>query len=86
MGYAFLNFTSPMTLIPFYSMWNGKRWPLLSSRKHCELAYGRIQGKRALVEHFMTSRILLSAPAHCRPLLFVSHGPRKGEQEVFPSR
>ena len=72
MGYAFINFTDPKSIIKFHHAWAGRRWPLLYSRKKCELAYGRIQGKMALMEHFKNSRTLLSAPPLCRPMIFVS--------------
>ena len=85
MGYAFINFVDPKTIITFCRHWFGRRWQQYSSRKRCELAYGRIQGKAALIEHFQHSRTLLSSPPHCRPMLFsCSPGDAQGEPEPFP--
>src|SRR4051794_11014974 len=67
MGYAFVNFIDPKTIIPFSNRWNHRRWLQFFSRKVCELAYGRIQGKNALFEHFQHSRTLSTSPAHARP-------------------
>jgi hypothetical protein len=86
MGYAFANFTDAQDIILFFQRWNGRRWPQFSSRKRCELAFARIQGKNALVEHFQHSRTLLASPPHCRPVIFVSQGARRGEPEPFPFR
>lgn len=51
----------------------------------CQLSYGRIQGKDSLVTRFQNSS-LMDKEAGCRPLLFQSSGPRKGEPEEFPVR
>ena len=69
MGYAFINFTRPELILDFYGEWMHKRWAQFSSRKRCDLAFGRIQGKAALQLHFANSRTLLSAPMSCRPVL-----------------
>lgn len=86
MGYSFANFIHPQDVVHFFTRWNGRRWPQFSSRKRCELAFARIQGKQALVEHFQHSRTLLASPANCRPIVFISSGPRRGEIEPFPFR
>jgi len=86
MGYSFANFMHPQDVIHFFTRWNGRRWPQFSSRKRCELAFARIQGKQALIEHFQHSRTLLASPANCRPIVFTSSGPHRGEIEPFPFR
>lgn len=69
MGYAFINFMKHTDVIEFYKSWMNKKWIHFSSRKRCDLAFGRIQGKRALEQHFSNSRTLLSAPLSCRPVV-----------------
>ena len=49
----------------------------------CAIAYGRIQGKQALIAKFENSS-LMCEEKHYRPLIFYSSGPRKGEVEPFP--
>jgi hypothetical protein len=69
MGYAFINFMKSEYVVSFYKVWMNKRWAQFSSRKRCDLAFGRIQGKHALQQHFSNSRALLSAPSSCRPIV-----------------
>ena len=54
-GYAFINFVDPIYILPFYEDLNAKSWERFNSEKICEITYGRIQGKRSLVEHFQYS-------------------------------
>lgn len=54
-GYAFINFVDPVFILPFYEDLNGKSWERFNSEKICEITYGRIQGKRMLVENFSYS-------------------------------
>ncbi|KAF8724882.1 hypothetical protein HU200_020718 [Digitaria exilis] len=51
-GYAFINMTDPQHIIPFYKTFNGKKWEKFNSEKVASLAYGRIQGRNALIAHF----------------------------------
>lgn len=70
-GYAFINMLSPMHIIPFYQVFNGKKWEKFNSEKVASLAYARIQGKAALVTHFQNSS-LMNEDKRCRPILFHS--------------
>ncbi|GFZ17314.1 MEI2-like protein 5 [Actinidia rufa] len=54
-----------------------------NNEKVVALAYGRIQGKAALVTHFQNSS-LMNEDKRCRPILFCINGPNAGEQEPFP--
>lgn len=78
-GYAFINMTSPSAIPALVEEFHGKRWPKFNSEKVCAIAYARIQGKTALVQHFQNSS-LLHEDKRCRPLLF----GRDGEVEIFP--
>ncbi|KAL2329701.1 hypothetical protein Fmac_017282 [Flemingia macrophylla] len=82
-GYAFINMTSPGLIIPFYHVFNGKRWEKFNSEKVASLAYARIQGKAALIAHFENSS-LMNEDKRCRPILFNTDGPNAGEQIPFP--
>lgn len=84
MGYAFLNLLTPADVLSLYLKWNGQRWPHFGSRKHCELAYARIQGREALVARFSRSVIMSRAPPSCQPILFHTSGPLKGQRQPFP--
>ncbi|GAV72091.1 RRM_1 domain-containing protein/RRM_2 domain-containing protein, partial [Cephalotus follicularis] len=82
-GYAFINMTEPNLIIPFYQAFNGKKWEKFNSEKVASLAYGRIQGKAALVAHFQNSS-LMNEDKRCRPILFNTDGPNAGDQLPFP--
>ncbi|KAJ9135921.1 hypothetical protein P3X46_033042 [Hevea brasiliensis] len=81
-GYAFINMLSPSHIIPFYEAFNGKKWEKFNSEKVASLAYARIQGKAALVNHFQNSS-LMNEDKRCRPILFHSEGQEAGDQIVF---
>ncbi|GAB4815073.1 hypothetical protein N2152v2_002119 [Parachlorella kessleri] len=83
-GYAFINMVKPEYIIPLVDEFHGKRWPKFNSEKICHIAYGRIQGKAALVQHFQNSS-LLHEDKRCRPVLFHTDGVLAGEQEPFPT-
>jgi hypothetical protein len=51
-GYAFINFTSSYYIPYFYFLFNGKMWFGTNSQKICELAFSKVQGKKALLEHY----------------------------------
>ncbi|CAA7026911.1 unnamed protein product [Microthlaspi erraticum] len=82
-GYAFINLTEPKNIVPFYKAFNGKKWEKFNSEKVASLAYGRIQGKSALIAHFQNSS-LMNEDKRCRPILFHTAGPNAGDQEPFP--
>ncbi|CAK8534535.1 unnamed protein product [Lathyrus sativus] len=86
-GYAFINMLSPSLIIPFYETFNGKRWEKFNSEKVASLAYARIQGKNALVNHFQNSS-LMNEDKRCRPIVFHPDGSEAVDQvvqETFPS-
>ena len=78
-GYAFINMSTPHAIPALVEEFHGRRWPKFNSEKVCRIAYARIQGKAALVQHFQNSS-LLHEDKRCRPVLF---GPA-GEVETFP--
>ncbi|BAT83130.1 hypothetical protein VIGAN_04023400 [Vigna angularis var. angularis] len=82
-GYAFINITNPDLIIPFYQVFNGKKWEKFNSEKVASLAYARIQGKAALIAHFQNSS-LMNEDKRCRPILFNTDGPNAGDQVPFP--
>jgi len=60
-------------------VFNGKKWEKFNSEKVASLAYARIQGKAALVNHFQHSS-LMNVDKHCRPILINTDGPNAGDQ------
>ncbi|XP_004492025.1 protein MEI2-like 4 isoform X2 [Cicer arietinum] len=82
-GYAFINMTSPGLIVPFYQVFNGKKWEKFNSEKVATLAYARIQGKEALIAHFQNSS-LMNEDKRCRPILIDTDGPNAGIQVPFP--
>ncbi|XP_024024333.1 protein MEI2-like 5 [Morus notabilis] len=80
-GYAFINMLSPSHIIPFYEAFNGKKWEKFNSEKVASLAYARIQGKTALVNHFQNSS-LMNEDKRCRPILFYSDGSEACDEIV----
>jgi RNA recognition motif-containing protein len=84
MGYAFINFIDPIQILDFYAHYNNKKWDKCNSEKVCQIKYGRIQGKSALIARFQNSS-LMHKEEFCRPLIFHSSGPMQGEPEFFPA-
>jgi len=82
-GYAFINFIHPSTLVPFHEEFNHKKWEKFNSEKVCFITYARIQGKLAFIDHFRNSSLMYEDQT-CRPLIFHSSGPNMGELEPFP--
>ncbi|KAF6251408.1 RNA recognition motif 2-domain-containing protein [Scenedesmus sp. NREL 46B-D3] len=82
-GYAFINMLSPQYIPPLVGRFNHKRWDKFNSEKVCNISYGRIQGRAALISHFQNSS-LMHEDKRCRPVLFISDGPDAGEPEPFP--
>eukprot|EP00002_Diphylleia_rotans_P038340 TRINITY_DN86_c0_g1_i7.p1 TRINITY_DN86_c0_g1~~TRINITY_DN86_c0_g1_i7.p1 ORF type:complete len:632 (-),score=134.12 TRINITY_DN86_c0_g1_i7:295-2190(-) len=82
-GYAFINFISPLSIPQFHDAFAMKRWEKFNSDKIIDITYARIQGKMQLIIHFQNSSIL-SEDKKCRPVLFHSAGPLKGKPEEFP--
>lgn len=78
-GYAFVNFVSPEVVVEFYRRWHRVRWE--QSNKTCEIAYGRLQGKTALLHQFRKRNSQATIPHQYRPACFHTEGPQKGERE-----
>ncbi|KAI4363767.1 hypothetical protein MLD38_019942 [Melastoma candidum] len=68
-GYAFINMVSTSNVISFYKKFNGKKWENFNSGKIASLAYARIQGRVALINHFQNSS-LMNEDKWCRPIVF----------------
>ena len=56
-GYAFINFKNSKHIVDFYIEFNEKPWPFCKNRK-CFISYARIQGFRAITQHFSSSNIM----------------------------
>lgn len=41
-GYAFINFVSPLYIVDLHKRFFGQRWRYFNSNKICDLKYGRI--------------------------------------------
>ena len=83
-GYAFINFLSPLHILDFVRRFEGQRWRSFNSEKICSITYARIQGKAALVSRFQNSSLLDKDDTY-KPLLFRSSGPEQGQPEPFPA-
>lgn len=87
LGYAFVNFISPVTTAQLYKQFHGKRWDEQSSKKVCEITYARIQGRDNLVQHFRTAKFPSDDSAY-QPLvfstIFVDDEGEKREMAVHP--
>ncbi|MED6106427.1 hypothetical protein PIB30_004659 [Stylosanthes scabra] len=81
-GYAFINMLSASNIIPFYETFNAKKWEKFNSEKVASLAYARIQGKAALVNHFQNSS-LMNEDERCRPIVFHSENPEGGGDKIM---
>ena len=73
----------PISIISFYRKLHDTKWEKFNSEKVCDIAYARIQGKEALINHFQNSS-LMSEDKQCRPIIFHSNGPKIGQQAPFP--
>jgi len=82
-GYAFINFIHPLSVVDFYQKFHQQKWEKFNSEKVCKISFARIQGKESLVLRFQNSS-LMTEDKKCRPIIFYSEGPRMGQQEPFP--
>jgi len=81
-GYAFVNFVDFSDIYTFYDKYNGQSWKVFNSEKVCQITYARIQGKAGMLKRFENSALMEKDPEY-RPIVFVSHGPRKGQLEGY---
>ena len=79
-GYAFVNFVDYKDIIPFFDQYNKCGWKRFNSDKICDITYARIQGKATMLKRFENSS-LMEKDDEYRPIVFVSHGERKGQIE-----
>ncbi|KAL4420998.1 hypothetical protein ABPG77_001317 [Micractinium sp. CCAP 211/92] len=56
LGYCFVNFLDAAVAGRLYRDFHQKRWEEYNSKKVCEVTYGRVQGREALVSHFRASK------------------------------
>lgn len=55
-GYAFISFISPKSIIKFYEHMHNYRWHTFNSTKVCQLVYARVQGSSNLKRKFKPLR------------------------------
>ncbi|XVE55397.1 hypothetical protein DITRI_Ditri03aG0155300 [Diplodiscus trichospermus] len=83
LGFAFVNFASPIAALRFYRAFNNREWSGGDGRKKiCEIGIAKFQGKDALKEQFEKS----SFPCHTDeylPVVFSS--PRDGFNRSKPT-
>ena len=54
LGFGFINFVNSMHLILFYEEFINKKWNFFNSKKRCNLAYSKYQGKNELIKYILT--------------------------------
>ena len=54
LGFGFINFVNHMHLILFYDEFVGKKWNCFNSKKRCQLAYSKYQGRNELMKYIHT--------------------------------
>ncbi|XP_050365621.1 protein terminal ear1 homolog [Argentina anserina] len=55
LGYAFVNFTSPVAALRFFRYYNNREWNVRVNNKICQITSAKIQGKEALLRQFENS-------------------------------
>ncbi|CBZ55289.1 putative RNA recognition motif 2 domain-containing protein [Neospora caninum Liverpool] len=68
-GYCFINFVDAATCQEFKKDFEGKRLNLFRSKKICTVTYGRVQGLRAILNHYFNSAVVQAQDASWRPLV-----------------
>ncbi|KAJ3198902.1 hypothetical protein HDU82_000894 [Entophlyctis luteolus] len=82
-GYAFINFIDPKSIITFSARITGQKWPKFNSSKLPFLAPAKLQSKAAFIAQFRNSPVMLEHPEF-QPRAFHSSGPHRGEPMPFP--
>ena len=54
LGFGFINFVNPLHLVLFYEEFINKKWNFFNSKKRCNLAYSKYQGKNELIKYILT--------------------------------
>jgi len=85
-GYAFMNFPSPLTIIKFYNFFNNKSWKVIlqilefpgarafestGCGNNAKVTYARMQGMEQLRTHFQSSSIM-HQPDSIRPVFYAN--------------
>ena len=83
LGYAFINMIEPADVVSLLQNLRGASWKRSRSEKKADVKWGRLQGKRALVDHFRMSTFIKRIPQESRPICFYSSGPKKGLLERY---
>lgn len=78
-GYAFINMSDPIFVVSLYEDLHGQTWERFNSEKICELTYGRIQGKHALVDNFQSAVDLRKV----KPAVFHSQSATPDERNII---
>jgi hypothetical protein len=60
LGFAFINFLTPMHLLYFYDQFIDRQWKYYSSKKRCYLVYAKMQGKDELIDYIKKRNALNS--------------------------
>lgn len=76
-GYAFINMSDACWVVALYEDLHGQTWERFNSEKICELTYGRIQGKHALVDNFQSAVDLRKV----KPAVFCSKAASEHERK-----
>ncbi|KAK4548448.1 hypothetical protein LTR36_009358 [Oleoguttula mirabilis] len=86
-GYAFVNFADPMTIMPFVDHYEGRRWQP-SNKRLVELSYATVQGFDCLVEKFRNSAIMSEYKDYRPKLWYTPHtapdATLVGSEQPFP--
>ncbi|KAK1266387.1 hypothetical protein QJS04_geneDACA016823 [Acorus gramineus] len=78
-GYGFVNMTSPEATWRLYKAFHDQPWEVFNSRKICEVTYARLQGLKALKEHFKNSKFACDIDEYL-PVVF--DPPRDGGENL----
>ncbi|KAK1290435.1 Protein terminal ear1 [Acorus calamus] len=78
-GYGFVNMTSPEATWRLYKAFHDQPWEVFNSRKICEVTYARLQGLKALKEHFKNSKFACDTDEYL-PVVF--DPPRDGGENL----
>ncbi|CAF9939273.1 MAG: hypothetical protein ALECFALPRED_008058 [Alectoria fallacina] len=83
-GYAFINFEDPYSIINFVNARAGHRWNYYNSDKVAEVSYATIQGRDCLVQKFRNSSVMLELPSFRPKIYHTGTGPMTGTEDKFP--
>ena len=81
LGYAFVNFLSHGDAVKAYKYFHQRRWDEFNSKKVCEITYGRVQGRDALVQHFKSAKFPSTDAEYC-PLVFECAVDEDGKEQA----